>query len=55
MTKIRLLVANLFEQKNLIVNMQAGRDDNSAKRSIDAKINHAYFKIAELDEMLGTM
>lgn len=53
--QIRLLVANLSEQKNLIVNMQTGRADNSAKRSIDAKINHAYFKIAELDEMLGTL
>ncbi len=53
--QIRLLVANLSEQKKLITNMQAGRADNGAKRSIEGKINHVYFKIAELDEMLGTL
>lgn len=53
--QIRLLVANLSEQKKLIANLQAGRADNGAKRSIDGKINHVYFKIAELDEKLGTL
>ena len=49
------MVANLSEQKKLIANLQAGRADNGAKRSIDGKINHVYFKIAELDEKLGTL
>lgn len=53
--QIRLLVANLSEQKKLIANMQAGRADNGARRSIDGKINHVYFKISEIDEMLGTL
>ena len=53
--QIRLLVANLTEQKNLIADMQSGRADNGAKRSIDGKINHTYFRISELDETLAKL
>ena len=53
--QIRLLIANLSEKKKLITDMQEGRTDNSAKRSLDAKLNHVSYKIAELDEKLTVL
>lgn len=55
MEQIRLLVVRLSERKNLIENMQADQAARGTKRSIDTRINHAYFKIAEMDEVLGTL
>ena len=53
--QIRLLVARLSEQKKLIGEIQAGRADNSAKRSLDTKINHVNFNLAEVEEKLATL
>ena len=53
--QIRLLIANLSEKKKLITDMQEGRTDNSAKRSLDAKLRHVSFKIAEFDDKLTVL
>lgn len=53
--QIRRLGAAISGYKSVIEDIQAGRADNSARRSLDAKLNHVSYKVAELDEKLTVL